>query len=203
MLWKTAEPRGHSAYCVRVTSPRLPLTALVAAAALASLTGCSPEPAVPPAPSAATAEPLFATDEEALAAAEAAFEEYLAVTNLVLQEGGVNPDRIRPLVSDKVWESDLEDAERWQNEGLRTVGATELESSTLQQTIRNSDGGVEVVSYNCLSNADVDVLNGAGESVVSDDRSAAYLIEAVVSFTAAGEWIVDDYRTVEEVAECE
>jgi len=53
---------------VRVTSRSLPLALVLAASALI-VSGCSPEAAVPSAPPAAEAEPLFASDEEALEAA--------------------------------------------------------------------------------------------------------------------------------------
>lgn len=186
-----------------MTSPRLPLATLIAAVALASLTGCSPEPAVPTAPPAATAEPLFATDEEALAAAEAAFEEYLAVTNMVLQEGGVNPERIRPLVSDKVWESDLEDAERWQRDGLTSIGGTALETIELQQTFANAAGLTEVITYNCLSLSNVDVVDRNGRSIVSPDRPEAFVVEAVVGFASELDWTIEDYETTETVESCD
>ncbi|MBA8846855.1 hypothetical protein [Microcella alkalica] len=183
-----------------MTSPRLPLALLIAASAFA-LAGCSPEAAVPSAPPAAEAEPLFASDEEALAAAEAAYAEYLAVVNTVLQEGGTDPERIRPLVSNEVWTDDLQGAERWQQEGLISIGETRLEKSVLQQVI-STESSTEVVTYNCLSNTGVDVLNEAGESVVSADRPTAYVIESVVSFTAPEDWTLEEYSEVEEVESC-
>ncbi|GAA1703927.1 hypothetical protein GCM10009792_25050 [Microcella alkalica] len=199
-MWRTSEGDECSVYPVRVTSPRLPLALLIAASAFA-LAGCSPEAAVPSAPPAAEAEPLFASDEEALAAAEAAYAEYLAVVNTVLQEGGTDPERIRPLVSNEVWTDDLQGAERWQQEGLISIGETRLEKSVLQQVI-STESSTEVVTYNCLSNTGVDVLNEAGESVVSADRPTAYVIESVVSFTAPEDWTLEEYSEVEEVESC-
>ena len=200
-MWRTLEGDECSVYPVRVTLPRLPLALLFAASAFA-LTGCSPEAAVPSAPPSAEAEPLFASDEEALAAAEAAYREYLTVVNTVLQEGGADPERIQPLVSDEVWADDLKGAERWQQDGLTSIGETTLEKSVLQQVI-STESSTEVVSYNCLSNTGVDVLNDAGESVVSADRPQAYVVESVVSFESAEDWTLEEYSEVEEVESCD
>jgi hypothetical protein len=188
---------------VRVLTPRLPAT-LALIALLLSTTGCSPELAPPTAtPSSPAAAPLFASDEEALAAAEAAFDEYLATINRVLQEGGANPERVRPLVSDPVWESDFADADRWQKEGWTSAGNTTLESIQLQQIIDVKGRGVQVVTYNCLSNRQVDVIDRNGKSVVRPDRALEYIVEAVVAFETLTEWTIDSYEQIETVDSCD
>jgi hypothetical protein len=187
---------------VRVLTPRLPATLALTALVL-SIAGCAAEPAPPTAtPSSPAATPLFANDEEALAAAEAAFAEYLATINLVLQEGGANPERVRPLVSDEIWARDLKGAERWRAEGLRTVGATSFMKARLQQVYEDEDR-VNVVTYNCLSNEGVDVLNTDGVSVANPDRPEAYIVEATVTFSEEKEWSLDTYRDLEEIEKCE
>ena len=58
------------------------------------LAGCAPDvPAiqVPPTP---TVTPLFASDEEALAAAEEAYAAYLAMSDEITSDGGERPERI-------------------------------------------------------------------------------------------------------------
>lgn len=186
---------------MRVTSRSLPLALVLAASALI-VSGCSPEAAVPSAPPAAEAEPLFASDEEALEAAEAAFKEYASVANTVLQEGGRDPERIRPLVSDEVWESDLADAERWQSEGWTSKGSTTVETATLQQVIDGNGTPTEVIAYLCLSNRDVDVVDSEGRSVISSDRAEAYVVEAVVSFEELDSWTIEAYEQTETVDSC-
>jgi hypothetical protein len=187
---------------VRVLTPRLPAT-LALTALLLSTTGCSPELAPPTATtSSPAAEPLFASDEEALAAAEAAFAEYAAVANTVLQEGGREPQRIRPLVSDEVWESDLADATRWSQEGWVTRGGTRVADSQFQQQFHRADDWTDVVMYNCLSFDDVLVVDADGQSVVSGGRADALLVETVVSFRTQSEWRVHSYRLIEERDSC-
>ena len=175
---------------MRVTSPRLPLIALVAAAALVSLAGCSPEPAVPPAPPTAPAEPLFATDAEALAAAEAAFEEYLAVTNKILMEGGEGEEKLRPLVSDEVFNAESAGFASRKEKGWKSVGGTKLMSAELQQ-ISNGIEEAEVITFVCLSYENVDVVDRSGESVISPDRPPFAMYEAVFRFVAPDTWTLE------------
>src|SRR5690606_24012229 len=72
------------------------------------LSGCvqqGPEVTPPPEPS---TTPIFASDEEALAAATEAYEAYLAMSDLIAQEGGVNPERIESVAVRKALADALE-----------------------------------------------------------------------------------------------
>ncbi|HEU4807654.1 MAG TPA: hypothetical protein VFT01_05275, partial [Homoserinimonas sp.] len=76
----------------------LPLAALSIAVAML-LSGCVPQdPEVVPPPEPST-EPVFASDEEALAAATDVYKAYLAMSDLIAQEGGREPERLEPYVS--------------------------------------------------------------------------------------------------------
>lgn len=89
---------------LRARRPRR-LTSLAlapAAALLVALVGCSGTPEIPDADPAPSAPPLFATEEEALEAATAVYEEYLAVSNQVLADGGSDPDRVARVKSQVV-----------------------------------------------------------------------------------------------------
>jgi len=186
---------------VRVTSPRLPLVLLLAASAFA-LTGCSPEAAVPSAPPSAEAEPLFASDEEALAAAEAAYAEYLSLTNKILQDGGQGGDAIEPLVSEAVLSDEVEGFDYWQSNGWRSVGGTELVSAILQQ-VSQLQSGAEVVAFMCLSYESVDVIDSAGESQVPSDRPPLATYEAVLVFEDPDSWTLERNEFWETPDSCE
>jgi hypothetical protein len=79
------------------------LVALSLTLLAASLGACTWPASIPPPPPPATEAPLFATDEEALEAATAAYAEFLAVSGQILREGGSDPERLKPLVSDEVY----------------------------------------------------------------------------------------------------
>ena len=57
------------------------------------LSGCLPQQPTATPPPEATAAPIFASDEEALAAATAAYAAYLAMSDQILKDGGKDPDR--------------------------------------------------------------------------------------------------------------
>lgn len=157
---------------------------------------------MPSAPPSAEAEPLFASDEEALAAAEAAFSEYLDRLNGILQNGGERPEELRPFVSDEVWEEDLADIKRWQDGDLRTIGATTLDNIRLQQVYSSDADTTEVITYNCISNEGVDVVDANGVSVVSPDRALKYVVEATVSFAPSGDFTIEAYDDVDAAEVC-
>lgn len=200
-MWRTPEGDECPVYPVRVTSPRLPLALLLAASAFA-LTGCSPEAAVPSAPPSAEAEPLFASDEEALAAAEAAYAEYLDVTNRILQNGGQGGEDIERLVSEAVLAEELEGFKYWQENGWRSVGGTELESASLQQVSR-LESGAEVIAFMCLSYETVDVVDAAGQSQVPPDRPPLATYEAVLVFDGPDTWTLERNKFWETPESCE
>lgn len=65
-----------------------------------ALAGCSAQKSQPKeSTTAAEQKPMFATDEEALAAAQAAYANYLEVSDQIARDGGANPERLKGLVS--------------------------------------------------------------------------------------------------------
>src|SRR5215207_3793459 len=65
------------------------------------LVGCmgAPSPAPSPEPTETAAVPIFASDEEALAAAVDAYERYRAISAEISEAGGHDSNRIDPVVS--------------------------------------------------------------------------------------------------------
>ena len=163
------------------TVPPLAIAALIAC----SVAGCLPLDPAPVPTIAPTGTPLFSSDEEALAAAEEAYGAYLAVSGQILNEGGAQPERIDEVVTperaaiEKASYSDLGNA------GLRTVGRTTFFGTVLQRFDTESPDGRDVVSvYLCSDVSGVDVLDAAGNSVVSPNRPALTPFE--VAFDLAG-----------------
>ncbi|MGB3413465.1 MAG: hypothetical protein WBA28_01980, partial [Microbacteriaceae bacterium] len=99
-----------------MTMKKHALFALAVLSALFLGTGCSPEVGLPPVPR-PSVEPLFASDEEALAAVVEHYQEYLAVSDEVYADGGANPERLKPYVSAERYEEELSGAQSFQARG--------------------------------------------------------------------------------------
>jgi hypothetical protein len=148
------------------------LAVITLALALAlALSGCvSADPAVTPQPQ-VSAKPLFASDAEALKAAEEAYAAYLKVSDQILADGGANPERILT-VATKGWSEiqtvGFEDAKA---KGWKSSGQTSFDGATLQANNSLAPRGQATVSiYLCVDVSAVSVADSFGMSVVSDIR---------------------------------
>ena len=149
---------------------RILLTFAGATIAVLLMTGCLPQPDdVTPTPQ-PSSSPVFASDEEALAAAEVAYGEYEIVSDTIFSEGGVQPERLEEVAAGDFLVDSIHGFENVQSQGLRSVGSSKFDQVTLQQFDPTSAGGGIVVTYLCEDVSEVDVLNSDGESVVSVDR---------------------------------
>ena len=149
------------------TAPAL----VVAALSLLALAGCVPDddPVIPgPLPS---STPIFASDEEALAAAEEAYGAYLAVSDQIIADGGQRPDRLLEVATQEVLDVEIEGYEQLVELGWHGVGASTLDHLTLQSFDAFAVGGKAAVTvYACVDVSGVDIQDSAGVSVVSADR---------------------------------
>lgn len=167
----------HTVVLMRST---LPLVALSVAVALV-LSGCVPqEPEVLPPPEQST-EPLFASDEEALAAATDAYEAYLKMSDLIGHEGGDNAERLEAFATRDALSASLQEFDMFTEKRLRSTGSTRFSNIKLQQVWSASPDGTDVVSaYVCLDVSSVDVVDSNGVSIVAAARHDHQLME--VSF---------------------
>ncbi len=160
---------------------RRPTLVTVAIALVVMLTACTESARIPDAEPSSEGEPLFASDDEALAAATAAYEEYLAVLDAALASETDN----EPMLSEVASGAALEDAEQtyasFVGEGFRLSGRRTLKTSILQQATPVDDG-VEVQIYICESVQGVDVLNAEGVSQVDPERPTFTAFEVSVFF---------------------
>ena len=142
--------------------------ALVMVAAL-SVSACAPpSPAKPPKPSPSSTA-LFATDEEALAAAEEAYREYLSVVDNVLQSGGSDPADLKMVAAGPALDQALSDASEFASLGYRTIGTTGLNAIVLQRVGVTTERAI-VDAYVCEDASRLDLVDKEGRSLVSDDR---------------------------------
>ena len=151
-------------------------------ALLLALAGCSNTAEIPRADPSPSTSPLFASEDEALEAATAVYEEYLAVTGEILQDGGSEPDRIREVISDAISQSEMDALEIYRANGWTATSAPLLESAWIQQIAELSESSTEVSMYACVDYSQVDVLDGNGQSVVGDDRQPFQTFEASIEF---------------------
>lgn len=174
--------------------PRRP-HALLAPLLVLALVGCTPTTVIPPAGPPSEEVPLFASDEEALAAATEAYEEFLAVSSQILQDGGRDPERLVPLVADGVYQTELEGFTEFQANGWRAIGESELVEADLQQHVSGGSSSTQVVMYACVGLAGTDVVSAdSGESVVAPDRPETLAFEVAFESTPQGSLVIVDER---------
>ena len=158
-------------YLVRMRPKfRAAAVALVLVGALSASGRASEAPAADPTPT-PSATPLFASDEEALAAAEEAYAAYLAVTDEIYAEGGAGIEKLATVTAGKQLSEDTRGFAEVERLGLHSIGATTYDGVELQQFDRESEEGKGVVTiYVCQDVSLVDVFDASGSSVVRTNR---------------------------------
>lgn len=179
------------------------LTLAVAPLLLAlALVGCTESTRLPPPEPPAAGEPLFASDEEALAAATAAYEEYLEVSNAVLRDGGANPERLSDYLAPEVFKSELEGFNLFLENGWRATGSTTLSSIAVQQVINGPGDQAEVVVYVCTDVGGNDVIDEGGVSQVDPNRPTIVAHEVVLLFTSISEVVLEEKTLWDPLVAC-
>ena len=138
------------------------LIPIVAVALVACSTQATPKPE---STQAASEKPLFATDEEALAAAQAAYANYLEVSDQIARDGGANPERLKGLISNELYYSQLETYSTAASNGLKAVGNSTFNRFELQK--RNSN---TLTNYVCLDVSNIRVVDGTNSDRTPEDR---------------------------------
>ncbi|MET1002316.1 MAG: hypothetical protein ABWZ15_10945, partial [Acidimicrobiia bacterium] len=100
-------------------------------AALAA-SGCAPEPAAPHTP-APTSTPLFASDEEALAAAEEAYAAYQEVSDRILADGGSSPERLLDVATEKQYEYEKPGFDEARSRNFHSTGASTFDTMSIRE----------------------------------------------------------------------
>ncbi len=142
--------------------------AAVIAGVVALLLGaCVPTQPIAVVTPSATPAPVFATDAEALAAAEKAYAAYLGMSDLIAKEGGRDPERIAPFVTEEQLVEELEGFASLAVGGFRTTGYSTSFGAVLQNQYQ-SGGSYIVVIYACSDVRQVKVIS-ADENVSRDN----------------------------------
>jgi hypothetical protein len=160
------------------------LTLAVAGALAVTLSACTPTAATvtPAATPVATAKPVFASDAEALAAAEKAYAGYSAASDAVARDGGTNPARISDWVTMDWLAEEVSAASEFALSGHHLSGRTTYSSFALQSVGQNPLGEAVVGAYICLDVSGAKVLDTHNVDVTPPSRPNVIPIE--VQFTS-------------------
>ncbi|WP_350348930.1 hypothetical protein ABIQ69_03035 [Agromyces sp. G08B096] len=155
--------------------PRLPV--LVASVLIVGgLAACSGGPAPSPAPTTAAPtesadEPIFASDEEALAAAVEAYEAYNSLASEITADPSRDAAEIARVADESTVPQFEEDIEALRAAGLRIVGNVSLSGAKLAE--RSEDASRATVAiYVCRDVSDTRVLDKEGNDVTKPDRAS-------------------------------
>ncbi|WP_157487651.1 hypothetical protein [Leifsonia sp. Root112D2] len=140
----------------------LGVTALLA---LAMLSGCVPAATHTSTPT-PEATPLFATDDEALAAATKAYAAYLKMSDTIAHDGGAHPERIKAVAMAAALSESLKGFAEYRDAKAHSQGLRSFDSLQLQSIQSEA-----VTFYVCDDVSKVDVLDDSGASLVSPSRN--------------------------------
>jgi hypothetical protein len=153
------------------------LVALSLTLLAASLGACAESASIPSPPPPAAEAPLFATDEEALEAATAAYAEYLIASGAVTSSDSLDASQLSAYVTDSYLAQEEAALQEFVASELRTDGESRLQSALLQQHFENEMGGTIIVIYACVDVSGVTVLDEVGTDVTPLDRAAVSQLE--------------------------
>jgi hypothetical protein len=159
------------------------LTLVLTAALLA---GCVPS-ATPVIPTATpTATPVFASEAEALAAAEAAYKAYLKVSDEILKDGGKNPERLLSVATQKILDEELPGFAEARKRKWHGTGGTTVSKITVESYSPTAPGGFGVIAvYACVDVSEVGFVDSRGKSVVSPERPDVTAFEATFDYQSS------------------
>ena len=158
-----------------VMSTRYPTATLALAVVAAALSGCAPAPEPTPTPT-----PAFASEEEAFAAAEEVYREYIEAVNA--EHGGDASADSHDYLTGTILESELENSRALEASGLHIEGDTVVRSFVGDETTIDAVQAT-VTGIACLDITSARVIDAVGEDVTPAERSDIYSI--VVTFVGS------------------
>jgi hypothetical protein len=169
------------------------MSAVVCAAILLfSCAGCAEEPTPQPTTNSPTAAaPVFASDEEALAAATEAYANYQRMADQIDGEAGRGPERIAPYVSEDFLPTAIHQSDGFREANVHSIGATTFAIDGVQSLRYTTPEDTFVSLYICDDVSTVDVVDEDGESIVSESRVAITPFEVNFVPGPTGSLVVD------------
>ena len=184
-------------------TPRRVVALLLAGATLASLAACAPAaPAATNAPTDspdATEAPIFASDEEALAAAVAAYERYLDAEQRIVESAHVEVDSIAGTTTPAFADELIAQYETLRESSLRLSGRGQIDSERIAE-FGVGESGFYATMYACSDVSGVQVMNSSGDDVTPE---RAERVPVVIEFegtakdtllvAGSSKWSGDDF----------
>lgn len=146
--------------------------AVGAALALAvALAGCAApaEPASEPTPTKTAVAPIFTSDEEALAAVDAALTRFFDVVGDVGEDGGDDAERVLSVTTGPAADEHLEYLQTLSAEQLTVQGRSTFDSVRLVERYQN-DARATAVAYYCVDSSSTRLLDSNGDDVTPSGR---------------------------------
>jgi hypothetical protein len=169
---------------------------------LLPLAGCAEAATSAPTSSPPTPTPVFASDEEALAAATAAYANYQAMADQITGDGGKAPERIAKFVSEEYLPDEVQQYEGYRDANARSVGNTAFVVKSVQR-LDYSDSSLTAISlYICDDVSGVEVFDENGASLVSESRKAVTPFEVEFVLNSEGILVIDSRDVWEQTNFC-
>ena len=152
---------------------------------LATLSGCGTDTPVEIPTQQPTSTPIFASDEEALAAAQEAYAAYLSVSDEVFRQGGGAQESLNQVAIGSALAGALSDAAEFKDSSIHATGETELDAFTLQSYSRAVVPDETVVAaYACENIENVGLVDREGNSLVKEGRPNLQEFQVVLTFSS-------------------
>jgi hypothetical protein len=114
--------------------------------------------------------PLFASDEETLAVATAAYANYLDVSDAIARDGGADSNRMSTVVSSEYLPASVEGFDWFVDRAAHLVGQTTFDTVSLQAVARRGDGISVATLYLCGDVSGARLIDQDGTDVTPSDR---------------------------------
>lgn len=170
--------------------PRFAAAVVALAMVVGVTTGCRPEPAPTP------TGPVFASEEEAFAAAEETYRAYVDALNQRRADEASSPDP-QSFLTGKALEVDIDTQRQLDQSDLTITGRT---SVTSVDPVSSQPGAGSVHLDVCLDSSGTRVLNGAGEDVTPSDRESISLL--TIAFLPSSSGLLIESSTTKVADEC-
>jgi len=155
---------------MRIHSRRLLVGTLVLVPFL--MVGCAAasDPQLTDSPVQTAPAPVFASNEEALAAATQAYGAYLAMSDQITGEGGARGERIAPFVTASYLPELLDGFDSFASQNRFSKGASGFDTISLARYADDSRGSASILLYLCADITAIHVYDASGVDQTNSDR---------------------------------